>query len=225
MKTVLLTGACGGIGSAIARALDATGHHLLLLDLDPLALEALDDGLQGDHTLVPFDLWRSGFDAYVRLAELIQEDHGKLDAVINLAAVCGGLRPLAHADPTGWLQGLQVNLTAPLWLFQTLLPLMQAAAAPRFIVSLHREHRTQSAYWHSYGIAQAALTQLVHDLYQEKHAYPTLGFAIVDPGWVDTPLSRSVFPAGQPHWQSADSIAPHYLAALTGDPDQLEHYP
>ena len=167
MKTVLLTGACGGIGSAVARALDAAGHHLLLLDLDPLALEALDDGLQGDHTLVPFDLWRSGFDAYVRLAGLIQEDHGKLDAVINLAAVCGGLRPLAHADPTGWLQGLQVNLTAPLWLFQTLLPLMQAATAPRFIVSLHREHRTQSAYWHSYGIAQAALTQLVHDLYQE----------------------------------------------------------
>ena len=137
MKTVLLTGACGGIGSAVARALDAAGHHLLLLDLDPLALEALDDGLQGDHTLVPFDLWRSGFDAYIRLAGLIQEDHGKLDAIINLAAVCGGLRPLAHADPTGWLQGLQVNLTAPLWLFQTLLPLMQAAAAPRFIVSLH----------------------------------------------------------------------------------------
>ena len=40
MKTVLLTGACGGIGSAVARALDAAGHHLLLLDLDPLALQA-----------------------------------------------------------------------------------------------------------------------------------------------------------------------------------------
>ena len=204
---------------------DAPAASSLLSPAAVKKMEALDDGLQGDHTLVPFDLWRSGFDAYPRLAGLIQEDHGKLDAIINLAAVCGGLRPLAHADPTGWLQGLQVNLTAPLWLFQTLLPLMQAAAAPRFIVSLHREHRAQSAYWHSYGVAQAALAQLVHDLYQEKHAYPTLGFAIVDPGWVDTPLSRSVFPAGQPHWQSADAVAPHYLAALTGDSGQLEHYP
>ena len=42
------------------RALDAEGYHLLLLDLDPLSLEALDGELRGDHTLVPFDLWRSG---------------------------------------------------------------------------------------------------------------------------------------------------------------------
>ena len=225
MKTILLTGACGGIGQALARALDAEGHHLLLLDLDPLSLEALDDELRGDHTLVPFDLWRSGYDAYRRLAAMIGEDHGKLDAQIHLAAVCGGLRPLIHDDPESWLQGLQVNLTAPLWLFQTQRELLQAGDNPRVIFSLHSQHRVQSAYWHSYGIAQAALTQLVHDLYQEKHAYPTLGFAIVDPGWVDTPLSRSVFPAGQPHWQSADAVAPHYLAALTGDSDQLEHYP
>ena len=104
MKTVLLTGACGGIGSAVARALDAAGHHLLLLDLDPLALEALDDGLQGDHTLVPFDLWRSGFDAYVRLDGLIQEDNCKLDAVLNLSTVSGVSRPLKQSVPTGLRQ-------------------------------------------------------------------------------------------------------------------------
>ncbi|MFC2504478.1 MAG: SDR family NAD(P)-dependent oxidoreductase, partial [Cardiobacterium sp.] len=104
MKTILLTGACGGIGQALARALDAEGHHLLLLDLDPLSLEALDDALRGDHTLVPFDLWRSGYDAYSRLAAMIAADHGKLDAQIHLAAVCGGLRPLIHDDPESWLQ-------------------------------------------------------------------------------------------------------------------------
>ena len=116
MKTILLTGACGGIGQALARALDAEGYHLLLLDLDPLSLEALDGELRGDHTLVPFDLWRSGYDAYTRLAKMIAEDHGKLDAQIHLAAVCGGLRPLIHHVPENWQPAPRAKrLLAQLW--------------------------------------------------------------------------------------------------------------
>ncbi|MDO4643236.1 MAG: SDR family NAD(P)-dependent oxidoreductase [Cardiobacteriaceae bacterium] len=224
MKTILLTGACGGIGHALAKALDAQGHHLLLLDLDPLALEALDAELNGDHTLVPFDLWRSGYDAYVKLAELIKEDHGKLDAVIHLATVCGGLRPLVHDDPESWLQGLQVNITAPLWLFQTQRELLLAAEAPRVIFSLHHQHQQQGAYWHSFGVAQHALESMVETLYAEKHAYPNIGFACVDSGWVDTPFSRAVYPAGQAHWRQAAEVVSLYLDALAGSPEQLEQY-
>ena len=57
MKTILLTGACGGIGQALARALDAEGYHLLLLDLDPLSLEALDGELQ---QVIAFGVQRTG---------------------------------------------------------------------------------------------------------------------------------------------------------------------
>ena len=170
MKTILLTGACGGIGQALARALDAEGYHLLLLDLDPLSLEALDGELRGDHTLVPFDLWRSGYDAYTRLAKMITEDHGKLARRFiwrRFAVACA-----AHSRaPESWLQGLQVNLTAPLWLFQTQRELLQAGDNPRVIFSLHSQHRVQSAYWHSYGVAQAAAGKLIATLHAEKHAY------------------------------------------------------
>ena len=173
---------------------------------------------------MPFDLWRSGYDAYTRLAKMIAEDHGKLDAQIHLAAVCGGLRPLIHDAPESWLQGLQVNLTAPLWLFQTQRELLEAGTNPRVIFSLHSQHRVQSAYWHSYGVAQAALEKLIATLHAEKHAYPAIGFATVDPGWVDTPLSRAVYPAGQANWRDADAAVPLYLDALRGTPAPLEHY-
>jgi len=167
---------------------------------------------------------RSGYDAYTRLAKMIAEDHGKLDAQIHLAAVCGGLRPLIHDAPESWLQGLQVNLTAPLWLFQTQRELLEAGTNPRVIFSLHSQHRVQSAYWHSYGVAQAALEKLIATLHAEKHAYPAIGFATVDPGWVDTPLSRAVYPAGQAHWRAAEAAVPLYLDALRGNPEPLEQH-
>lgn len=223
-KTILLTGACGGIGHAVARLLDQHEHHLLLLDSDTLALEAVDATLHAEHTLVPFDLWRNGYDAYQTLAHLIAEDHGKLDAVIHCAAACGNLRPLIHCDPESWLCGLQVNLTAPLWLFQTQLKLLQQSQAPRVIFSLHRSHSDQPAYWHSFGASQAALENLIVSLYDEKNAYPEIGFATVDPGWVDTPQSRAIFPAGKHQWKQADAVAPLYLQALESNRQSLEHY-
>lgn len=223
-KTILLTGACGGIGQAVARLFDGCNHHLLLLDLDTAALEALDGQLNGDHTLVPFDLRRNGYDAYESLARLIEEDYGKLDGVIHCAAACGNLRPLIHADPESWLCGLQVNLTAPLWLFQSQLALLRRAKAPRVIFSVHRNYRVQPAYWHSFAASQAGLETLIGNLYDEKSVYPEIGFATVDPGWTDTPQSRAIFPAGNAGWKTPEDAAALYLRALEGNPDILEHY-
>jgi len=115
-------------------------------------------------------------------------------------------------------------ITAPLWLFQTQRELLEAGTNPRVIFSLHSQHRVQSAYWHSYGVAQAALEKLIATLHAEKHAYPAIGFATVDPGWVDTPLSRAVYPAGQAHWRAAEAAVPLYLDALRGNPEPLEQH-
>lgn len=219
---ILITGACGGIGRTLSETLDAQGHDLLLLDIDPLALENLDAALQGDHTLVPFNLWNAGADDYARLAQLVAEDHQALDALIHTAAYCGNLRPIAQIEPESWLKALQTNLTAPLWLTQALLPLLRRAHG-RVLFTRFPDHTRQSAYWHGFGVSQAALDALIQALYDERHGYPEVGIATISPPWVDTRLSRAIFPAGQADWRYPEDIAYLYTQALAAPAEQLHH--
>jgi short-subunit dehydrogenase len=55
-KNVVLTGASGGIGNAIAHALDAAGANLLMTGRDAAALDKLQKQLRSVHTVLATDL-------------------------------------------------------------------------------------------------------------------------------------------------------------------------
>ncbi|MBV7434421.1 SDR family NAD(P)-dependent oxidoreductase [Cardiobacteriaceae bacterium TAE3-ERU3] len=222
-QIILISGACGGIGKTLAHHWDQDhSKHLLLLDSDSMGLQALDDELRGDHTLIPFDLWAADQRQYDTLANMIETDYGRLDALVHLAAHCGNLRPLMHCDPERWLKGLQVNLTAPFWLTQACIGLLRQGHNPHLIFTLHQRHREQEAYWHSYGVAQAGLEAMIETLIHERSAYPEITISRVDPHWVDTNMSRAIFPNGEPHWRQPDEIVSLYDQALTNTPEQQE---
>lgn len=222
-QIILISGACGGIGKALARHWDQHEHkHLLLLDVDSMALQALDDELRGDHTLVPFDLWAADQQQYDTLADMIMRDYGRLDALVHLAAYCGNLRPLVQCDPERWLKGLQVNLTAPFWLTQACLALLRQGHDPHIVFTLHQRHQDQPAYWHSFGVAQAGLEALIESLIAERNAYPEIAIARVDPHWVDTNMSRAIFPDGGAHWRQPSEIVSLYDQALSRSSTQTE---
>lgn len=220
-QIILISGACGGIGKALAKHWDQDRNkHLLLLDSDSMALQALDNELTGDHTLVPFDLWAGDQQQYDTLAGMIETDYGRLDALVHLAGYCGNLRPLLHCDPERWLKGLQVNLTAPFWLTQACIGLLRNSKNPHLVFTLHRQHREQEAYWHSYGVAQAGLEAMIETLIHERNAYPEIAISRVDPGWVDTNMSRAIFPNGEESWCQPQDILPLYDQALATTAEQ-----
>lgn len=221
----LITGACGRIGSALAHHWDSQAH-LLLLDADPLALQRLDEELSGNHTLVPFDLWLSPPAHYQTLAEMIRQDYGRLDCLIHLAAYCGNLRPMINVEAEDWLKALQVNLTAPLWLTQALLPLLLQSSAPKLAFTVFNTLKEQAHYWHGFGVAQAALERLIRDIAEESNSYQPLAVCRIDPDWVESSLSRNIFPDGRPHWRQATEVMPLYdriLSAPSGTLTDIRH--
>lgn len=212
----LITGACGAIGRALAVHWQHD-HQLYLLDHDPLALEKLADTLQNDPILIPFDLWRSPVQDYQKLQQLLNKEHPYLDQLIHLAAYSGNLRPIIHTDPEEWLKTLQINLTAPLWLTQQLLPLLLKSTHPRIVFTPFDTLGEQAHYWHGFGVAQSALERLIRDLYEENAAYPQISWIKLHTGWVESSLSRNIFPNGKKNWHYPEDILPLF--------DEIQHSP
>jgi short-subunit dehydrogenase len=114
-STVLLTGASGGLGRAIARALHARGARVLLNGRRADALEELAAELGGRAEVLAADLAEPG--AAVALAARA----GAVDALVANAALpaSGAVDEFTHEQID---RALDVNLRAPIQLTRALLP-------------------------------------------------------------------------------------------------------
>jgi 3-oxoacyl-[acyl-carrier protein] reductase len=109
-KTALVTGASGGIGGAIAKALDAQGARVALSGTRVEALEAVRAGMTGDSPILPCSLSDpAAVDALVGQAEATLG--GRLDILVSNAGVTkdGLLLRMKDAD---WESVLKINLEA-----------------------------------------------------------------------------------------------------------------
>jgi short-subunit dehydrogenase len=117
-RTALLTGATGGLGRAIAKALAERGAILVLSGRRLEALEALAAELPGEgHRVVPSDLAEPG------AAEKLASAAGVVDVLIANAGLPGtGRLPDFTAAELGG--ALRVNLEAPMLLARAVEPAM-----------------------------------------------------------------------------------------------------
>jgi short-subunit dehydrogenase len=113
--TVLLTGASGGLGRAIARALHARGARVLLNGRRADALEALASELGERAEVLALDLAEPG------AAMTLAERAGAVDALVANAALpaSGSVEDFSHEEID---RALDVNLRAPIQLTRALLP-------------------------------------------------------------------------------------------------------
>ncbi|MCH8091486.1 MAG: 3-oxoacyl-[acyl-carrier-protein] reductase [Proteobacteria bacterium] len=108
-KRALVTGASGGIGGAIARALHAQGAEVALSGTRTGALEALAGELAGRVHVLPCDL--SDKAAANKLVEEAQGAMGGLDILVNNAGITRDSLMMRMKDED-WEAVLEVNLTA-----------------------------------------------------------------------------------------------------------------
>lgn len=118
---ILLTGASGGLGQALARQLAAAGAKLLLAGREPDRLAELTHELGPGHANVCTDLTRpEGIAATAGAAREF-----KINVLINNAGI-GGFGLYDHQDWSDIDAVLATNLTAPMRLTHALLPWLQA---------------------------------------------------------------------------------------------------
>ena len=119
-KTILLTGASGGIGQALASTLASRGARLILTGRNYPALDALRQQLPGQHDCVSADLCQAS-DRQRLLAHCRQS--GGIDMLINNAG-CSHFSLFAQQSDADIEAQLGTNLLAPMQLSRLLLPLL-----------------------------------------------------------------------------------------------------
>jgi short-subunit dehydrogenase len=125
-KTVLLTGASGGLGRAIAAALAGRGAQLVLSSRKGAELDRLAEELPGSHRTVVADLAEE--DAALGLLEAA----GEVDALVaNAGLPASGRLTDFSQEEIG--RALTVNLEAPVRMTRELLPRMQERGEGHFV--------------------------------------------------------------------------------------------
>ena len=120
-STILLTGASGGIGAAVASVLAQQGARLLLVGRHTESLQALASQLPGEHQLVVADI---ASDSGRQAIEHQCAETGGIDLLVNLAGTLD-FRLFEQQPETVIEQTITTNLLSPMLLTRRLIPLLK----------------------------------------------------------------------------------------------------
>ncbi|WP_371791379.1 SDR family oxidoreductase [Streptomyces sp. NBC_01471] len=170
-KRALVTGGTRGIGMMIARGLLQAGVRVVISSRNAEACAQAQEQLStfGEVRAIPADLSRH--DECRRLSDLVTAGSEPLDILVNNAGAIWD-EPLATFPDAAWDTVVDLNLKAPFWLVQALLPALRGAGTaddPARIInigSIAAIHIPQRPNY-SYSSSKAALHQLTRVLAKE----------------------------------------------------------
>ncbi|WP_083646225.1 SDR family NAD(P)-dependent oxidoreductase [Christiangramia flava] len=188
-KTALVTGASGGIGSAIAQKLSAANCTVALAGRNLERLEEVQQSLLNDSIIVEMDVSQSnnvaaGFEKTLK-------EFGKIDILVNAA----GVMPLTylknrHLDE--WLETIEVNVKGTLRCVHEVLPSMKDQKAGHIvnIASVDGQEILQGGA--VYGASKAAVIELSRAMRMELSPEFNIRVTSIEPGTVDTDLREDI---------------------------------
>ena len=111
-RTVLITGAAGGLGSALAQALRERGAQLALLDLHADAVEAQAAALGGSHVARGWAADVGDLPGLQRTMAEVRDHFGGIDVVVAGAGVLGPVKTITATSEAEWDRVIDTSTSA-----------------------------------------------------------------------------------------------------------------
>lgn len=185
-KSVVVTGACGGIGRVIARAFADEGARVLATDLDSAV-----DAAAGDSGIDRFTADLFALDGAEAVVARAVARFGGLDVVVNCAGVSEPAR-LEETTEASWQRVLNINLSASWRMCRAALPELKKTRGNIVnIASFAGKRGTLFGDNAAYTASKAGVIGLTHALALEC-APDGVRVNAVAPGPVETPMLQAL---------------------------------
>ena len=206
---VVVTGAGGALGRAVARAFAADGARLLLIDAREDALAATARALEKEVETVSVDLTDDAA-VSVKLTPLLD----RLGPVKVLCNIAGGfdMGPAVHqTSGEMWRRLLDVNVTTMLNVCRAVVPHLLAANGGAVINMGAASAATGRAQMGAYCASKSAVARLTESMAFELRE-SGINVNAIAPSIIDTPVNREAMPdADFGRWVTAEQLADVFL--------------
>jgi NAD(P)-dependent dehydrogenase (short-subunit alcohol dehydrogenase family) len=206
-KVVVITGAAGNLGAAVAARFAALGARLALLDrsADRLAQARDELDLPSATLLLPTDLT-----APASVAAAVDEVVAKLGRIDVLANIAGGFTmgpPLHETPDPDWDLMMDLNVRSVFHTCRAVLPHMLREGGGRIVNVSARAALEGKARMGPYCASKAAVLTLTESLAAE-HKLDGVNVNCILPGTIDTPQNRAAMPdADHSRWVAPAALA------------------
>ena len=201
-RAILITGAGGGLGGALAKACASLGANVLLSGRNVRKLEAVYDSIVAAGgprpSIAPLDMERADASHYGALADAVRNEFGRLDGLVHAAALLGERSPIEHYDVVTWLKVMHVNVNAAFILTQALLPMLRVSQDASVVFTTSGVSVRGRAYWGAYAASKFAVEGLMQVLADETDTATSMRVNSVNPGGIRTQMRARAFPGEVP---------------------------
>ena len=187
-KCALVTGASGGIGGAIAKALYSQGSKVALSGTRVEPLRALAEELGDRAYVVPCNL--SDVDAVKTLSKTAADQMGGIDILVNNAGITRDNLFMRMSDED-WQQVLDINLTSTMHLMKSVMRTMMKQRFGRIINITSIVGVTGNAGQVNYAASKAGMIGMTKSFAQEIASRGITANCIA-PGFIETAMTAEL---------------------------------
>jgi NAD(P)-dependent dehydrogenase (short-subunit alcohol dehydrogenase family) len=212
----VVTGASRGIGRVIAEAYLREGAILVVTARELAHLDALERSAAGQPGRVARTVaLELGDPASVRAAaHEARTELGRVDVIVNNAAVLGERGPLSATHGDALIDALAINVAGPVGLVAEL---RDALADDAVIINV-TSGAAGRARWGTYGLTKAALN-IASQMLADEFAACGVRCVAINPGGVRTQMRSAAYPAEDPaSVPHPRSVAEPFIAIAAGAP-------
>ena len=193
-RVVVITGAVGNLGRAVAKAVQPLDAHMVLVDRSADRLQEVYGDLAGNtaHWLADGVNMTDPKAVNTLMAE-VHSRYGRLDGLVNTVGGFRGGKPVHNTDVADWDCLFDINVRTALNACHAAVPYMIQTRHGRIVNVASRNAFQGSANYAAYSAAKAAVVRLTESMAGELGARGITVNCVV-PGTLDTPQNRDAMP-------------------------------
>jgi NADP-dependent 3-hydroxy acid dehydrogenase YdfG len=195
-KVVLISGATGGMGKAIAAQLSKEGCKLAIFARREEKLKELYNEISSDNTACIYQKCDvKDIQDVKKAVAFAKKKFGSIDVAILTAGILTP-NPIETLDSSIIRTSMEINFLGDVYFIEHLMPIMKAQKSGTIAVVSTLPDRRGIPGWGAYGASKAALSWFVESLRAEAKQKYNIEFITIKPGSVETPMIEEYHRAG-----------------------------